>query len=98
MQFLNEIFKDIQPLYPLERFTRPENILFIDIETTGLSRESTTLYLIGCGYFDSEGYHTIQWFADSPGEEPEIITAFAGYIRDRFTCLMHFNGNRFDVP
>lgn len=98
MQFINEIFKDIQPLYPLEHFARPDRILFIDIETTGLSRESTTLYLIGCGYFDTDGYHTIQWFADSPDEEPEIITAFADYISDRFTCLMHFNGNRFDVP
>ena len=30
MQFINEIFKDIQPLYPLEHFARPDRILFID--------------------------------------------------------------------
>lgn len=98
MQVINDIYPDIHPGYPLERFAKVDRILFIDIETTGLSRESTKLYLIGCGYFEADGYHTIQWFADSYDEEARIISSFTEYIHDRFTCLIHYNGDHFDVP
>ncbi|MBQ9157210.1 MAG: ribonuclease H-like domain-containing protein [Eubacterium sp.] len=30
------------------------SILFIDIETTGLARDTTILYLLGCGYYSGE--------------------------------------------
>ncbi|MBR2274538.1 MAG: ribonuclease H-like domain-containing protein, partial [Lachnospiraceae bacterium] len=36
--------------YGIDRLGDRERLLFIDIETTGLSRETTYLYLIGCGY------------------------------------------------
>ena len=35
---------------------------FIDIETTGLKRDATILYLIGCGWHENDDYHIIQWF------------------------------------
>lgn len=98
MQIINQTYENISPGYPLEEFAPPCRILFIDIETTGLSREHSNLYLIGCGFFEPDGYHTIQWFADSPSEEADIITAFAKYISGRFTHLIHYNGNHFDVP
>lgn len=98
MQVIKNHYDDIKPLYPIVQFAPLENILFIDIETTGLSREHTDLYLIGCAHFDENGYNTIQWFADSPTEETDIIKAFIEYIKDRFTCLIHYNGNHFDIP
>ena len=98
MQILTDFFEDIHPGYPIENIAPIDKILFIDIETTGLSRELTDLYLIGCGWFDSEGYNTIQWFADSPEDEPGIISAFNEFVRGRFTMLMHYNGNHFDIP
>ena len=98
MQILTDFFNDIQQGYPIEKIAPIDKILFIDIETTGLSRELTDLYLIGCGYFNKNGYNTIQWFADSPEDEPEIIKAFNEFVRERFTILMHYNGNHFDIP
>ncbi|MCR5420329.1 MAG: ribonuclease H-like domain-containing protein [Lachnospiraceae bacterium] len=82
----------------MEKLAPIEKILFIDIETTGLSREKTNLYLIGCAYFDKEGYHTLQWFAESKNEEKELIILFTDYIKDRFELLIHYNGNHFDIP
>lgn len=98
MQILTDFFENIHPGYPIDKIAPIDKILFIDIETTGLSRELTDLYLIGCGYFNKNGYNTIQWFADSPDDEPEIIKAFNDFVRGRFTLLMHYNGNHFDIP
>ena len=38
-------------------------LLFFDLETTGLSGGAGTLaFLVGCGYFDDDGFHTRQLF------------------------------------
>ncbi|MCR5508648.1 MAG: ribonuclease H-like domain-containing protein [Lachnospiraceae bacterium] len=98
MKVFTDCHKDIRPGYPLERFAPLNDILFIDIETTGLSKEHTSLYLVGCGYFDDEGYNTIQWFADTPGEEALILSESVSYIDGHFGTLIHYNGKRFDIP
>lgn len=36
--------------YPVETIAPPEQVLFFDIETTGFSGDTSTLYLIGCLY------------------------------------------------
>ncbi len=98
MRKIEASFKDIHPGYPIERIAATDRILFIDIETTGISRDNTSLYLIGCGFFDENGYHTVRWFADTPDEEPLLLDAFNDFARGRFTLLMHYNGDRFDIP
>ena len=98
MQIFTDFFNDIHPGYPIDKMAPLDKILFIDIETTGLSRELTDLYLIGCGYFTGECYNTMQWFADSPEDEPAIIQAFNDFVKDRFSLLIHYNGNHFDIP
>jgi hypothetical protein len=45
------------------------DLLFIDIETTGLSRENNHVYLIGCAYYQPEGWHMIQWFDNTGIDE-----------------------------
>ena len=98
MQCFTNHYPDIHPGYPIGELAPLERILFIDIETTGLSREHTDLYLIGCGWFAEDGYHTIQWFADSPADEQAVIEQYSDYVRNRFTLLVHYNGNHFDIP
>ena len=98
MQTFTNHYPDIHPGYPIGKLASPDRILFIDIETTGLSREKTALYLIGCGFFNGDGYHTIQWFADSYADEVLIIDEFIRYINGRFDLLLHYNGNHFDIP
>ena len=74
-----------------------KDILFFDIETTGFSGETSQLYLIGCTYFDGFGWKLIQWFADTRQAEKELLDAFFEFLK-RFKILIHFNGDRFDIP
>ena len=77
--------------YPLEQ------LLFFDIETTGLSADISSLYLIGCVYYKQESWQLIQWFSDEYHEESELLKAFFEFSYN-FSYLLHYNGNGFDIP
>lgn len=83
--------------YPLERIGKQEEILFFDIETTGFSGEYSRLYLIGCTFFRQGCWNLLQWFADTANSEEELLHAFFTFINE-FQILVHFNGDRFDMP
>ncbi len=83
--------------YPLERLGNPEELLFFDIETTGFSGLSSSLYLIGAAFVRSGQWHLIQWFADCREAEKEILESFFSFLRP-FSVLVHFNGDGFDIP
>lgn len=97
MQILEEIYKNNPPLYPIEEFCERCEALYIDIETTGLNKESTSLYLIGCGYYIDDDFYTRLFFADNESEELDVLLAYLDFQK-RFTTLFHFNGNKFDIP
>ncbi len=83
--------------YPLERLAPLDQILFLDIETTGLSAATSQLYLIGCAFYKEGNWQIKQWFAQSAEEEPELLKAFFSFAKD-YSYLMHYNGNSFDLP
>lgn len=83
--------------YSLENIGNPEQILFLDIETTGFFVKASHLYLIGCIYIDHNIWHSIQWFAKSYEEEPNLLLAFFEFAK-KFRYLIHYNGNNFDIP
>lgn len=83
--------------YPLERIAPLEKCLFLDIETTGFTAKSSSLYLIGCAYFKEDNWYIRQWFAESPEEEAELLIAFFEFAKP-YSHLFHFNGNNFDLP
>ncbi|MGN0294673.1 MAG: ribonuclease H-like domain-containing protein [Lachnospiraceae bacterium] len=72
-------------------------MLFFDIETTGFSREYHMIYLIGAAAFHDGQWRLLQWFACGPEEEAEVIRAFLEFSRN-YDTLIHFNGQRFDLP
>lgn len=74
-----------------------EEILFFDIETTGFSPNNTSIYLIGCVYYENNSWQLKQWFLDNPKDEREFLTIFLHFINN-FTSLFHYNGNGFDIP
>ncbi len=76
-----------------------ERFCFFDIETTGLSPNVSSLYLIGVLWQDAEDslFHTRQWFADDYISEKDIINAFTQFLSG-FTTLVHYNGSGFDIP
>lgn len=83
--------------YPLEKIAPLEKILFIDIETTGFTAKSSSLYLIGTAYYEKGKWYVRQWFADAEGEEKQLLSAFFHFAMG-YTHLIHFNGNNFDLP
>lgn len=97
MQIFEKKYSGYRPLYPIDGFCAQDKALFIDIETTGLKKETTTLYLIGLGYYTDDGFNTKLLFAGSPDEEKELILRFRDELND-FTHLFHFNGTGFDIP
>lgn len=79
---------------------RSQEILFFDIETTGLSPKTSRVFLIGL--IHTEQAHTpemIQLLSESYTDEEEraVLTAFSGYVKSK-KYLIHFNGASFDVP
>ena len=82
---------DFSKRYPLNQ------LLFFDIETTGLSADISSLYLIGCVYYEQGNWQLIQWFADEYHEEQELMKAFFEFVGN-YSYLLHYNGNGFDIP
>lgn len=77
--------------------TSPDQIMLLDIETTGFHADRSDLYLIGCGYYERGSWLVTQFFAETGDDQEELLRAFSD-IADRKTLLIHYNGNRFDVP
>lgn len=75
----------------------PEDIFFVDIETTGLSPKNSDIYLIGVAYYDRHNWHICQFFAENSSQEEEVLKAFSTFISS-FKIAIHFNGDRFDIP
>lgn len=77
---------------------RPEDILFLDTETTGLSGGvGTVAFEIGVGYFAPTGFVVEQFLMHDYPEEAAMLRALDALMQ-RFTVLCTFNGRTFDVP
>ncbi len=97
MQIIKNKLTDISVNYPIEKLASIDELLFIDIETTGFTARSSNLYLIGCVAMEDGEWTATQFFADIYSEESEIITEFFEYA-SAYKYLVHFNGNNFDIP
>lgn len=77
---------------------KPEDILFLDTETTGLSGGvGTVAFQVGVGYFAPTGFVVEQWLMHDYSEEMELLTGLNS-LMGRFPILCTFNGRTFDVP
>ena len=75
-----------------------EDTLYLDIETTGLDRKRTILYLIGCCYVrESTRYH-IQWFNNDAVSEEAMLYELRDLLGQRAWKIVTFNGDSFDLP
>lgn len=78
--------------------TLAEDVLFFDIETTGFKASASHLYMIGCAFQDKAGAWKIrQYMSVRPEEEAKLLRSFRELL-SHFSVLVHFNGNRFDIP
>lgn len=78
--------------------TQPEDILFLDTETTGLSGGvGTVAFEVGIGYFAPTGFVVEQFLMHDYPEEAAMLSALNALMQ-RFPVLCTFNGRTFDVP
>lgn len=86
-----------------ESFPRPEEIGFLDTETTGLAGGTGTIaFLVGIGWWEAEGggewaFRLEQLLVDDFPHEGALLERLAGHLR-RFKVLVTYNGRCFDVP
>jgi uncharacterized protein YprB with RNaseH-like and TPR domain len=74
------------------------DILFLDLETTGLAGGAGTYaFLVGCGWFETGGFRVRQYFMVGHALERALLSA----VRERLeSCgpLVTYNGKTFDFP
>lgn len=83
-----------------ERFAKlqPEDILFIDTETTGLAGGTGTVpFLIGAGFFDGKDFVVRQYFMRDYPDEPAVLHDLDELLQG-YQAIASFNGKCFDVP
>ena len=73
------------------------NPIFYDIETTGLSRYTAFVYLIGAVRFEENQWMLYQWMGEDENEEALVLQEFASFLTNA-DCTIQYNGNRFDQP
>ena len=74
------------------------NVVFFDIETTGLSGGAGTVaFLVGCAWHEPEALRVRQWLMLGPAGERPLLDAL-GRVMDEASLLVTFNGRTFDVP
>ncbi len=74
---------------------RVEDLIFLDLETTGLG--CSPLFLIGSMVCTGKGLVVKQYFARNYTEERAAVSLFAGLAAGR-RLLVSFNGKSFDLP
>lgn len=73
----------------------PEDVLFLDLETTGLT--NSPLFLVGVMLWSGGGLEVRQYFARHYGEEAACLALFREACAGR-RLLVTFNGKSFDFP
>ena len=69
--------------------------IFYDIETTGLSRYTAFVYLIGAVRFEENQWMLYQWMGEDENEEVLVLQEFASFLTNA-DCTIQYIGNRFD--
>ena len=73
------------------------NNLYFDIETTGLSPDSSHLTVIGTAFWDGRQPVIRQFVCERPTDERSILRDFSDFAAG-FRKITHFNGKSFDIP
>lgn len=72
-------------------------MLFLDIETTGLSGAGTVAFLTGLGRWTDGGFELTQFFLENRDSEGDMLAEIGAQIAAAHV-LVTFNGKCFDIP
>ena len=87
---------ELTTAFDLSLIAPVEDIMFFDIETTGLSSWKSGLYLIGLLTYD-DGWKLIQYFCEDVADEVTVLENFFTLLSSK-KVLISFNGDGFDIP
>ena len=74
------------------------NLLFVDLETTGLAGGAGSYaFLVGCGWFEGGRFHVRQFLLSSFASERALLEAVKD-VASAVDGLVTYNGKSFDVP
>jgi hypothetical protein len=80
----------------------PQNLLFMDTETTGLAGGAGTMaFLVGIGYFNHDHFVIEQYFVRRFAEERAVLGQFFNRLESTARAqgaLVTFNGTCYDLP
>jgi len=84
---------------------RPDDLLFLDTETTGLSGAGTIAFMVGVAFIESsqdpsgsrQAFVVRQYFLRDHGDEPAMLFLLSQLLAQR-KGLVTFNGRSFDLP
>ena len=80
------------------RTLAPSNLLFVDLETTGIAGGAGTYaFLVGCGWFAGGTFRIRQFFLSSFSAERALLEAVAEVAVSAGT-IVTYNGKSFDLP
>ncbi len=74
-----------------------EDLLVLDLETTGLGRGGIIAFMIGLGHFIDDDYIVEQVFLPEPDAEINSFDRILQLIEEK-SVLVTFNGKTFDLP
>ena len=74
-----------------------DDCIFFDIETTGFSPTTSSIYLIGCLRKDGTNLIVDQFLAESKDDEKEVLEKFMNILK-QYKTIISFNGIGFDIP
>lgn len=73
------------------------NSVFFDIETTGLSKEVSEIFIAGMLYYQDYSFCIEQLFVSKGSEEKELIQTISNVFLIK-EYIITYNGNNFDIP
>ncbi|MEM9773473.1 MAG: ribonuclease H-like domain-containing protein, partial [Chloroflexota bacterium] len=73
------------------------DLLFVDLETTGLAGAGVQPFMIGLAFFEGDALIVRQYFMHQPAAEEGMLIAFERLLSER-RALVTFNGKTFDLP
>lgn len=76
---------------------KPSDYIFLTLETTGLSKQRSHVYLIGATFFEEDHWILRQWFCNNPLDEKDVLQDLASLLKKK-KLLIHFNGKSFHIP
>lgn len=96
---LKVIISEFQNEIRINKYFEDNNICFLDIETTGLSRKYNCIYLVGLLYYNDESGLWVlkQLFADTINAEKDLLEALIELIHNKKNIIT-YNGDSFDIP